>query len=65
MFDDDQVLEEIRLFKEMARRFSLNDGTPTFKFLHPSHRTLHTSSTINAPCANDARTVTPRRAACS
>ena len=33
-FDDDQVLEGIRLFEEMARRFSLNDGTPTFKFLH-------------------------------
>jgi hypothetical protein len=33
-FDDDQVLEGIRLFEEVARRFSLNDGTPTFKFLH-------------------------------
>ena len=33
-FDDDQVLEGIRLFEEMARRFSLNDGTPTSKFLH-------------------------------
>ena len=43
-----RIFEGYELFREVARRFTLNDGTPTLKFLHTY--STHTPYVLNGDC---------------
>jgi sulfatase-like protein len=47
-FSGIEIQEGIRLFQEMANRLTLNDGTPTFKFVHSF--TTHTPYVLDDGC---------------
>jgi hypothetical protein len=48
-FDASGIVEGLQFFSEMSRQFTLNDGTPTIKFIHSF--ATHTPYVLNDDCS--------------